>query len=212
MAAGGDHDRDRRARRAGGTEPQQTGALGIVVDGRREADAVEVLGHDADRRRRRSGGRRAEVGATAAVQHFGDVDDAPGALAHPQRDVVVEGERELGPDAARLVERRAPEDGEAARVRVHREPLGRPVRLEARAGRRAVAVAIERVVELVLVRVDEVDVVAGHGEHALDGDGVDAVTGVEPGDELRARARDRVGERSGGRHRVTRRSERHAAV
>ena len=199
------------ARRAGGAESQQAGALGIVLHGRREADALEVLGHDSHRRCRRSGRCCAEVGTPAAVQHLGDVDDADSVLAHPQRDVVVESERKLGSDAARLVERPAPEDGEAARIRVHREPLGRPVRLEARTGRRAVAVAIERVVELVLVRVDEVDVVVGDGEHALDGDGVDAVTGVEPGDELRGRVR-RVGERSGGRHRVTRRSERHAAV
>ena len=124
VTAGRDHDRYRRPRRAGRAEPQQTRAFGIVLDRRRHADAVEVLGHGAHRRRRRPRGCHAEVGATAVVQHLGDVDNASGALADPQRDVVVEGQGELGSDASRVVERAAPEDGEAACVRVHGETLG----------------------------------------------------------------------------------------
>src|SRR5436190_1055263 len=81
--------------------------------------------------------------------------------------------------------RSEPEAAEAARVRVRREPLGRPVRLEPRLG------VHSALVELVLVRVDEIDVVVGDGEDALDGDGVETVAGVEPGDELCARARER---------------------
>ena len=126
------------------------------------------------------------VRASAVVQHFGDVRDAPGPLADPQRHVVVEGQRELGPDPSRLVERavrrntaRRPVYGYAKRRSgdqsgFSRGPDGEP-----------------SPAQLVLVGVDEVDVVTGGREHLLDAVGGEAVAGVDPGHELGARARQR---------------------
>ena len=114
------------------------------------------------------------------IQHLADVHDAASAFGDAQHEVVVLRPVEAVPKAAQLLDERAPDDAQVARVHLAAQPVDRPVGLEER-----IELATP-FVDLVLVGVDVVDVrVLVDGRRDLgQGAWVEEVVVVEEGDEL----------------------------
>ena len=97
--------------------------------------------------------RRRAGDDTPVVEHLRDVEDPPGLFGGPQHDVVVLAAVERRPESPDARQQLVTYDRHVAQVRVRQEEVGVPVGFE---------VGLERaaeLVELVLVRVQDVDVV-----------------------------------------------------
>jgi hypothetical protein len=175
-------------------EPIDTRVLGVAGGDGGDAGPIAV---GLDRPRPCFEGPRLRVFAAASgrgrerapvIEHPRHVDDATGALGDPQDEVPVLGAFELGVEAADFVDQRSPHRAQMAGVHLRPHPLRRPVGLEER------TLMVARLVDLVFVGVDVVDVgrTVDRRCDQLERFRVEGIVVVEQRDELAGRHRQGV--------------------